>query len=41
MSNYNFSYKGLTALSEWLEESAYDTSTPYELDVVQHQLREG
>ena len=30
----NFSYKGLTALFEWLEELAYDINTPYELDVI-------
>ena len=30
----NFSYKGLTALFEWLEHYAYDTNTPYELDVI-------
>ena len=30
----NFSYEGLTALFEWLEQLADDTSTPYELDVI-------
>ena len=30
----NFSYEGLTALFEWLEELAYDMNTPYELDVI-------
>jgi len=30
----NFSYEGLTALLEWLEELADDTGTPYELDVI-------
>jgi len=29
-----FSYNGLTALFEWLEELAEDTGTPYELDVI-------
>jgi len=29
-----FSYEGLTALFEWLEELAADTGTPYELDVI-------
>jgi len=29
-----FSYEGLGALFEWLEELAADTDTPYELDVI-------
>ena len=29
-----FSYEGFTALFEWLEELAEDTSEPYELDVI-------
>jgi len=29
-----FSYEGLNALFEWLEELADDTGTPYELDVI-------
>ena len=29
-----FSYNGLTALFEWLEELAEDTGVPYELDVI-------
>jgi len=29
-----FSYEGLGALFEWLEEVAEDTGTPYELDVI-------
>ena len=30
----NFSYEGLTALFDWLEQLAEDTGTPYELDVI-------
>ena len=30
----NFSYEGLTALFNWLEELAEDTDTPYVLDVI-------
>jgi hypothetical protein len=37
-SDYNradqFSYEGLGALFEWLEDLADDTATPYELDVI-------
>lgn len=29
-----FSYEGLGALFDWLEELAEDTDTPYELDVI-------
>jgi len=29
-----FSYKGLEALYDWLDELAADTETPYELDVI-------
>lgn len=29
-----FSYKGLEALFDWLDELAADTGTPYELDVI-------
>ena len=29
-----FSYKGLEALFDWLNELAADTDTPYELDVI-------
>ena len=29
-----FSYEGLDALFDWLEELAEDTGTPYELDVI-------
>ena len=29
-----FSYEGLGALFEWLEELAEETGTPYELDVI-------
>lgn len=29
-----FSYEGLGALFEWLDELAADTDTPYELDVI-------
>ena len=36
--NYNrgdqFSYEGMAALFEWLEDLADDTGTPYELDVI-------
>lgn len=32
--SYPFSYEGLNALFEWLEELADDTGTPYELDVI-------
>ena len=30
----NFSYEGLGALFEWLDELSADTGTPYELDVI-------
>ena len=30
----NFSYEGLDALFEWLDELSADTDTPYELDVI-------
>jgi hypothetical protein len=30
----NFSYEGLNALFDWLEELAEDTGVPYELDVI-------
>lgn len=30
----NFSYEGLEALFEWLDELSTDTETPYELDVI-------
>ena len=30
----NFSYEGLGALFEWLDELSADTDTPYELDVI-------
>jgi hypothetical protein len=30
----NFSYEGLGALFDWLDELAADTGTPYELDVI-------
>lgn len=30
----NFSYEGLEALFEWLDELSADTGTPYELDVI-------
>ena len=30
----NFSYEGLTALFDWLEQLAEDTGVPYELDVI-------
>lgn len=29
-----FSYKGLEALFDWLDELSADTDTPYELDVI-------
>jgi len=29
-----FSYKGLEALFDWLDELSADTGTPYELDVI-------
>ena len=30
----NFSYEGLNALFDWLEQLAEDTGVPYELDVI-------
>jgi hypothetical protein len=30
----NFSYEGLGALFDWLDELSADTGTPYELDVI-------
>ena len=30
----NFSYEGLGALFDWLDELSADTNTPYELDVI-------
>ena len=32
--NDQFSYEGLGALFEWLDELSADTDTPYELDVI-------